>query len=133
MDASRISRYSRCPASFLFESLMGLSSPDENMIHLNYGTVMHAVLPFMYSGDPQLAFDKFDELWAKFPYGEENDKMTTGLSRSRIVEFVSSHAPGSCPYEILHFPFSNPADALISDNEVPFLIEIGRASCRERV
>lgn len=125
LDASRISKFSRCEARFLLGSLMGLRSSDESKINLDYGTVMHAVLPHMYSGDPTKAFEVFDDLWAKFPYGEEDDKMTTELSRTRINNFVASHAPGSCSYEIMHFPFSNPAKDLISENEVPFLIDVG--------
>lgn len=126
IDASRLSTMGRCEARFLFKSLMGLREVDTKRILLDYGTVMHRVLPIMYGGEERKreAFEKFDELWRNFGYGEDDEKRNTEMSRRRIENFIQSHSPDVCPYEILHFPFSSPTD-LISENEVPFLIDIG--------
>ena len=123
IDASRISNWLRCEARFLFRSLMGLRWPEEDRIKLDYGTVMHRVLPKMYSGDAAEAIAMFDDLWAKFPYQESDSKRNTMLSHSRIVNFVDNHSEQNRQYDILHFDFSSPAE-LISENEVPFLIDI---------
>lgn len=124
LDSSRLSKLSRCEALFLFQHLMGLRPQDESKICLDYGTTMHVVLPEMYSGEPEKAFEVFDATWAKFPYGEDDPKRNTGISRIRIDDFVRSHKEGLCPYEILDFPFSAPTE-LISKNEIPFLIDVG--------
>lgn len=124
IDASRLSTIGRCEARFLFKCLMGLKMPGESMLALDYGTVMHKVLPLMYNGETEPAINLFNDLWSKFPYGEEDKKRNTSVTRERILDFVLSHAPGQCPYEILSFPFSAPTE-LISENEVPFLIDIG--------
>ena len=139
-DASRICQFCRCECRYMFKCLMGLQKPRLDAlltpmpdrptagcgnIALDYGTVMHAVLPHMYNGDVEKPCQVFDALWAKYPYGESNDKRNTSLTRSRIVEFVSSHAKETRQYDIEHFEFSSPAEELISENEVPFLIDIG--------
>ena len=124
LDASRISRFSRCEAYFLFECLMGLKPQNENDIKLDYGTVMHVVLPEMFTGDPRKAFEVFDETWKKFPYEEQDDVRNSQRARLSIDGFVKGHAPGQCPYEILSFPFTAPTE-LISRNEIPFLIDVG--------
>jgi len=124
LDASRISAFSRCEALFLFKCLMGLRPQDASDIKLDYGTCMHVVLPEMYSGNASKAFEVFDDAWKRFPHGEEDDKRNSTRARMSIDNFVRSHAPGQCPYEILHFPFSSPAE-LVSRNEIPFLIDVG--------
>jgi hypothetical protein len=124
LDASRISRFSRCEAYFLFECLMGLKPQDDNQIPLDYGTVMHVVLPEMFSGDSKKAFEVFDETWKKYPYGEEDPKRNTARARLSINNFVASHAPSQCPYEIQTYDFAAPSE-LISRNEIPFLIDVG--------
>jgi len=124
IDASRLSTFARCEARFLFKCLIGLRDPEESRINLDYGTVMHKVLPLMYEGHSDLAIKRFDELWKGYPYGEEDEKRNSSLSHSRIIEFVQNHSPENCPYEIVHFPFSEPT-RLISENEIPFVIDIG--------
>ena len=124
LDSSRLSDLGRCEARFLFRDLMGLRLPDADMLALDYGTVMHRILPLMYSGSIEEPCALWDRLWPQFPYGEENAARNSAVTRLRIDEFVRSHTPENCPYEIVHFPFSSPAE-LISENEVPFLIDIG--------
>ncbi len=124
LDASRISRFSRCEAKCMFECFMGLKPQDASNICLDYGTTMHVVLPEMFSGNPKEAFRVFDKTWAKFPHGEEDPKRNTARSRLNIDNFVRSHAPSSCSYKILEFPFASPTD-LISRNEIPFLVDVG--------
>lgn len=124
IDASRLSCFGRCEARFLFKCLMGLRSQDASMLPLDYGTVMHKVLPLMHGGDESEAFDLFDNLWAEFGYGEDDPKRNTPLSKQRIEAFVACHSPSTCPYEIMHFDFASPTE-LISENEIPFLIDAG--------
>ena len=124
MDASRFSTIARCEAKFVFQCLYGFTHPDAGMIALDYGTIMHRVLPYMYSGETKEAVDVFNTLWEKFGYGEEDPKRNTALSLARIMDFVSSHSPERCPYDILQFDFTSPSE-LISENEIPFLIDIG--------
>jgi len=85
---------------------------------------MHVVLPKMYKGDIEDAYSTWDAAWGKFAYGEEDKKRNTEISKRRIYDFMSRHSEKSCPYKIVHFPFSAPTE-LISENEVPFLIDIG--------
>lgn len=124
LDASRVCKYGRCPSAFLFECLMGLVKPDAKFITLDYGTAMHKALPRMYHGDIQEPMAVFTEAWSHFNYGDEDARRNMGLTYDRICNFVNEHTSDKCPYEIVHFPFSSPTD-LISENEVPFLIDIG--------
>lgn len=124
MDASRLSTIGRCEARFVFKCLYGFVHPEASTLPLDYGSVMHLVLPHMYSGHPAKAVEVFNREWARYDYGEEDQKRNTALSISRIMDFVSNHSPERCPYEILHFDFSFPTK-LISKNEIPFLIDIG--------
>lgn len=124
MDASRFSVIARCEARFVFKCLYGFEHPDASMIPLDYGSVMHLVLPHMYSGETKRAIEVFNEEWARYDYGEEDPKRNTALSIARIMDFVSSHSPERCAYDILHFDFAPPSK-LISENEIPFLIDIG--------
>jgi hypothetical protein len=109
---------------------MGLKKPNlelpanHNGIALDYGTVMHKVLPTMYTGDVKIPIETFKELWAKYAYGEEDPKRNTSVTMSRIIDFVRLHTPQNCPYEIQHYDFASPSE-LISENEIPFLIDIG--------
>lgn len=124
IDASRLSTISRCETKFVFQCLYGFVLPDSQSLILDYGTIMHRVLPYMYSGETKEALDVFNSLWIKFGYGEEDEKRNTALSIVRIMDFVNNHTPKNCPYEILKFDFSSPSE-LISENEIPFLIDIG--------
>lgn len=124
IDASRLSTMARCETKFLFSCLYGFVHPDAGMIPLDYGTVMHRVHPHMFSGQTAKAIETFNDLWKDYDYGEEDPKRNTALTIARIMNFVNNHTPENCPYEIIHFPFSTPTK-LISENEVPFLIDIG--------
>jgi len=124
VDSSRISCFSRCEAKFFFQCILGLRKPDASMLPLDYGTCMHVVLPEMYKGDVEAAFAVWDNAWSKFSYGEEDKKRNTEVSRRRIVDFMGRHNAQNCPYHVVHFPFSAPTE-LISENEVPFLIDVG--------
>lgn len=124
IDASRLAAVGRCETMFLFRCLMGLRNAEGDTLNLDYGTIMHRILPFMFSGDTKKPIELFNELWKKFRYGEEDLKRNTALSIRRIMDFVNSHSPENCPYQITKFEFSSPAE-LISENEIPFLIDIG--------
>ena len=138
-DASRLSCSGRCECQYLFKCLMGLKEPCNTLltlapdkpkfgsgwIALDYGTVMHAVLPHMYDGDVTKPFEVFKALWERYPYGESQQKRNTSLNQRRIVDFVRLHTKESRTYEIEHFEFSSPTTDLISKNEIPFLIDVG--------
>ena len=129
IDASRISCIGRCEARYYFQHVLGLTPPKDptklsGNIYLDYGTIMHRVLPFMYSGKVEDALSTFNTLWAKYGYGEDDLGRNTFLSHRRIFDFIATHKPSICQYQIEHFAFSSPAE-LISPNEVPFLIDVG--------
>lgn len=124
IDASRLATMARCEARFAFRCLYGYRHPEEQTIQLDYGTAMHRALPKMYSGKNHEAIETFKAVWSTFDYGDEDDKRNVGNTILRIMDFVNNHTPSNCPYEILHFEFSSPTK-LISENEVPFLIDIG--------
>jgi len=122
IDPSGFSRFSRCNALYLFERQLGLVSPESTRIALDYGTVMHRVLPHCYT-DPQRALALFKEEWAKYPYGEEDVKRNTVRAAASITDFYEKHQ--ALPYEILTLNIEAPTHDEISKNEVPFLIDIG--------
>ncbi len=122
IDPSSFSTFNRCPAMYMFSRQMGLVSHGSNKIALDYGTVLHIVLPHCYS-DPQQALKTFKEEWAKYPYGEEDPKRNTARAAASITDFYERHQ--SNPYEILDLKIDAPTHDVISKNEVPFLIDIG--------
>jgi hypothetical protein len=57
---------------------------------------------------------------------EIDKKHSIGHTINRLKNFAELHANGVCPYKIVKFPFAVPEGAeTISDNEVPFTLDIG--------
>jgi len=134
IDASGSGRASNCKARYFFERILGLQNQDRDTTALDYGTDFHAIAPLCYGAknsdeEQQLfehAFSVFEKLRKKRVVPETDKKHSLAFSEPRIRQFIELHAEFICPYKIIKFPFSVPENAeLISDNEVPFTIDIG--------
>lgn len=93
---------------------------------MNYGTCMHSALPHCYKrGDLDLAISKFENSWAAFGHGEDDDKRNTSTAIASLTNYYEMHSPELCMYE----PMDIAIEATVADNidkgEVPFLIDIG--------
>lgn len=127
IDQSSICKFARCPACYLFERQLGLKLPDTMMIALDYGTDMHFALPYAYK-DPDIALAIFAERWSKRAYGNEDVKRNIGRAHASLIEFHNCRNEHASPYTIEDFNLTAtlPEEAdKISDNEVPFIIDIG--------
>lgn len=126
IDASSIATFNRCPARYVFSRQLGLRLPESSLIAPEFGTDIHLALPYCYDVDNvDEAMMIFQEAWWKRPYGEEDKKRNCIRARAMLEDFRIMHSGGRSSYEVLHFPFTSPTQEKISDNEVPFLIDIG--------
>lgn len=127
IDASSLCEFSRCPAKYMFDRLMGLKLPDRDMIALDFGTDMHVAIPFCYDGEGCVAqaLDAFIREWE--PRGYEDDpKRNITRAEAMLENFADNHAPNICAYTVVDFPdIDIPTDEAIGQHEVPFLIDIG--------
>lgn len=126
MDNSTICKYNRCPAAYAMSRLLGLEKKDRMMIALDYGTDIHESLPFMYKRETiQHGLDVFNARWLERGYGHEDKKRNPETAEKTLCNFANTHI-AQCPYTIQQFPnISCPESDRISENEVPFLIDIG--------
>lgn len=136
IDQSGGGRFAQCPAKYFFERVFGLEQHDRKTIAMDYGTDIHVVLPMCYGAVDQkheqrmleTVMNKIIELREKRGFDEEDKKHSIPHTEARLRQFIELHAKGVCPYKIIHFPFAVPEGAeTISDNEVPFAIDIGGA------
>jgi hypothetical protein len=125
IDASGVCGYHRCPARFMFKRLMGLEHPDRDHKAVDYGTDMHRALPLCYSGSSSEAVRVFCDCWKQRPYGEDDKARNCARAEASLQDFTLGHTPELCPYTIVKYPIQAPGADIISDNEVPFLIDIG--------
>jgi hypothetical protein len=128
VDASSLSTFSRCPAKYLFERLLGLEEPNRSSIAADFGTDMHKAIPFCYEGTPEgieRACVAFNEGWLKRGYEGKDDARNSAMARRSLIAFAASHSPSHCPYTILPFPIKEATADKVSDNEVPFAVDIG--------
>lgn len=134
IDPSGCTRFSQCPARYLFERILGLENPDRDKTALDYGTDMHYVLPMCYGCKNhqeeqerlEQVVEVFGKLRARRQIPSDDKKHTMEMSIGRLRNFIEMHNAICCPYDIVHFPFSVPEEAkLISANEVPFAVDIG--------
>lgn len=129
IDPSGLCKCERCPAAYLFSRLMGLSQQDSPRIYLDFGTDIHAAVPYCYDNRNGLetAMEKFSEGWSARKYGEDDKKRNTMRAREMLVDFCETRAPDRCPYKVLPVPSEmTAANAdIISPNECPYLIDIG--------
>lgn len=133
IDASGSGTFSSCPAKYYFERVLGLINKDRSTEAVDYGTDFHVIAPLCYNAKNrdeeqalfENAFSTFEKLRQKRTY-DIDKKHSLEHSEPRIRQFIELHAQGVCPYKIIHFPFKPPEGAeLISDNEIPFIIDIG--------
>ena len=134
IDQSGSNTFSRCPAKYFFERVLGLVNKDRSTVAVDYGADFHVIAPLCYGAknreqEQQLfenAFSTFEKLRENRIVPEDDNKHSLGHSELRIRNFIELHASGVCPYEIVKFPFETPKGAeIISDNEIPFAIDIG--------
>ncbi len=127
VDPSGAATFSRCPAAYLFSRLMGLNHPGAQVIALDYGTDMHLALPHCYDGiaNVQKAVDVFSKSWNLRPHGEGDTKRNTFRAQESLEDFCLSHDCKVCPYHVVDYNFTAPTEETTSENEIPFLIDIG--------
>ncbi len=126
-DQSGLCEFSRCPAKYLFSRMMGLVPPNYAPIALDYGTDMHAALPYCYDGREGLdrACEAFNLGWDKRPHGFSDMKRNKTTARDSLMGFIFNHSIEKCQYEVLKFDVKATTADIISPNEIPFLIDIG--------
>ncbi len=127
-DQSGLCKFSRCPAAYCLSRLLGLESPARMKIALDYGTDMHAALPYCYTGTPEgldRASKAFNFGWDKRNYSGEDVKRNKTTARDSLMGFAYNHSPTNCQYDILQFDVKAETADIISPNEIPFLIDIG--------
>ncbi len=127
-DQSGLCEFCRCPAKYCLSRQLGLESPTRMKIALDYGTDIHAALPYCYTGTPEgldKAFQTFNAAWDRRPYGGEDVKRNKTTARDSLMGFAENHTPANCQYDILHFDIKATTADIISPNEIPFLIDIG--------
>jgi hypothetical protein len=128
VDPSSLSTSSRCPAKYMFERLMGLHPRGSRQIAPDYGTCMHAGLPHCYDIETvEIGISIFNELWDEMGYGEDDERRNKTRASETLWHFSTVRATAACPYKIIHFDdIKLPEHAsAISENEIPFLIDIG--------
>ncbi len=133
IDASSMSTANRCLARYMFSRQLGLKLPYESLTGIDlsrvapeFGTDIHLALPYCYNADNvDVAMEVFEKAWRARSYGEDDPKRNCRRARAMLEDFRIMHSGGRSPYEVMHFPFASPTKEKISDNEVPFLIDIG--------
>jgi hypothetical protein len=128
LDASGFSCFNRCPAKYYFSRLLGLGVRGARMIAPDYGTCIHAALPFCYNMQTvELGIQEFNKLWDDYGYGETDPKRNKKRAKDMLLHFASKRAGAQCPYEIVKFPMIQAPNGCkkVSDTEIPFLIDIG--------
>lgn len=124
VDPSGLSKFNRCPTSYMLSRLEGLVKPNRTTLAMDYGTDMHEVLPYCYGNEsPDYACKLFKDLWEKRAH-DDDDKRNLQCAENTIYEFINSHNE-LCPYKIVDLNITAPTQATISKNEIPFLIDIG--------
>ncbi len=125
MDNSTITKFNRCPAAYAMSRLLGLEQKDRMMIALDYGTDIHEALPYMYKRETmQHGLDIFNARWKERSYGYSDKKRNPETAEKTLCNFANTHID-MCPYTIESFPEICCESDRISENEVPFLIDIG--------
>lgn len=128
IDPSSLSTFSRCPAKYYFSRILGLQQREAPMIAPDFGTCIHLALPLCYDiGTLEEAKKVFDNAWDGYGYGESDPKRNKKRAHATLENFARSRANDRAPYEVMRFPrIAPPTDCkLVSDNELPFLIDIG--------
>jgi len=128
LDPSGFSKFSRCPAAYMFSRLMGLILPDASRIALDFGTCLHLAVPYCYDAETlDEGCEVFRDAWFSFGYGEDDPKRNTMRGIDTLKNFHQHRCPGKCPYTIQSFPNIESPEGChrVNDNEIPFLIDVG--------
>jgi hypothetical protein len=125
IDASGMSTFTRCPAKYMFERILGLSQVGRSMIAPDFGTCMHRALPLAYE-DLDAAIQEFNTAWQEYSYGAGDDKRNLMRASMMLRNFYNNRKKAICPYEILEFDnITEATQEKVSKYEIPFAIDIG--------
>lgn len=127
IDQSGLCTFERCPARYFFSRILGLKDPRDNMMAADYGTCIHAAMPFCHAGNLPAAMQAFTDDWNRFGYGEGTPERNVGRALSTLQVAVSTRSGPARPYTPVTFeniPVPLGAERF-SKNEVPFAIDIG--------
>ena len=135
IDQSGAGRYAQCPAKYFFERILGLADNNVSTVAMDYGTDLHTLFPQCYGAKNKqeesillnFVMDQYIKLAKERNIPEDDKKHTIELTELRLSNFIELHAYKICQYERVLFPNINPPTdtKLVSDVEVPFLIDIG--------
>lgn len=124
IDASTLSTFTRCPARYYFSRQKGFTLPERSNIAPDFGTCMHRALPYAYDS-VELAYEEFLIAWRAMPYGEGDDKRNPMRAYAMLCDFNKVRNKVNCPYTIVKFDIAAITKDVISENELPFIIDIG--------
>jgi len=127
VDQSSLCTFERCPAKYFFSRILGLSPHNDNMLAANYGTCIHAAMPFCHSADLGGALKAFETDWARFGHGEDNAERNRGRAFDTITTAIATRSGKTAPYTPVSYdtiPIPEGAERF-SKNEIPFAIDIG--------
>ena len=128
IDCSGICEFNRCPAKYMMDRQMGVNAQDSMIIALDYGTDIHAAIPYCYNGGSSIdsAHKAFLSGWDKRKYEGVDKARNSQRARLTLLHFAETHTPAISCYEIIDIPDIKAETAdIISPNEIPFLIDIG--------
>lgn len=126
VDASSIATFNRCAARYVFSRQLGLRLPEQSLIAPEFGTDIHRGLPLCHDAkNVNAAMEAFKIGWLPRGYGESDPKRNCERARCMFEDFRIMHSGGRSAYEILHFDIKAPTEDIVSDDEIPFLIDIG--------
>jgi len=123
LSASCLSCVSRCPRRYFY--MYGQSLWKQSTVPaLEFGQAIHAGLAPCYANDLASAMAKFKAVW-----GERDelgdDKRSTSRALVMFKAFSSNHRPGVSLYTIVKPLSQLPVDDLVSENELPFALDVG--------
>jgi RecB family exonuclease len=127
IDASGISTFDRCPVKYLFERIIGLYPVESTTIAPDFGTAIHKALPLCYDGTIDNGMAAFKVEWARLGYNSSNsdDKRNEVRAEDMLRNFAAQRKSTIRPYDVENIDIVATTDVEVSDNEVPFLIDIG--------
>ena len=110
-----------CPRKYFYKTGCRLCSQVKPPALL-FGAGIHHGIPHCYRGDIDSAMIDFMKDWGSTPEGP-----TRSAVRARLMfqSFIAQHIPGMSVYTLIKPPSTIEIDDRISDNEVPFAIDLG--------
>ena len=132
IDASGACCFHRCEARYCFNRLMGLQSVDASRIALDFGSAIHAAIPFTYHQETiDQAMTVFSRVWNTFNHGAGDEKRNIFRAGEMLQDALRVHRSDICPYTPL-----DPPDAVkeikglnnykeVSSKEIPIMFDFG--------